>query len=252
MATDPLNGLFSDLLPQPNTWLDGLIRDQVRKSRRLPPPRVASGCVLADMGEFLVLAMEQLTRFVEIFVNGSHVGIYTRVKVREMEQEHGFSELDEFEYLDDIHHRLKSAYTPQVRVSSDSVDRYIEQLINQTAHGVHKSWSKRPHPPTRRIVSDFDPYERPHQSPMDRDHFQGETSYAQSSGSRNSELDEAESGAYPSPNHADEMQAYIEDWYSKLDKRGTGEYQCPHRENCRKGGVEAGYIRTFTRNSDFK
>lgn len=38
----------------------------------------------------------------------------------------------------------------------------------------------------------------------------------------------------------------------RLDIRGKGSYTCPHGLNCKKGGVQGGKPRVFTRNSEFK
>lgn len=107
-TSDPLSGLFSNLLGAPNTWLDGVVRARVGSVAARGPAPMASGVVLVDIGDFLLKVLEQMSRFVESFVSGDHINTYIRSMVNQMENEHGFSELDELEYLDKIHRSLKS------------------------------------------------------------------------------------------------------------------------------------------------
>jgi len=75
-------------------------------------PAPASGCLLTDIGDFLVRVIEQVALLVHELVGGNHVRTYTSVKVQEMDDEHGFSELREFGYLEETHRSLKSVFSP--------------------------------------------------------------------------------------------------------------------------------------------
>jgi hypothetical protein len=113
MSTDPLNGLFTDLLGLHNTWLDSIIRENVRKFASSRVPFQASGCLLTDIGDFLVRMMEQVARLVEELATGDHIYTYTNRKAQEMEDETSFSELHSLEHLENAHRSLKCVSSEQ-------------------------------------------------------------------------------------------------------------------------------------------
>jgi hypothetical protein len=87
--------------------LDGIIKKKLAEIIRLIPPWPDRGCLLADMGEYLVRSAWMLSRLAYSVVYGQYVDVYTRSKIAEMEREHDFSELDALDYLDEKHSSLK-------------------------------------------------------------------------------------------------------------------------------------------------
>ena len=67
-----------------------------------------SGCLLADMGDYLLRATHHLSQLADALVNGHHVDIYIKQRVEDTEQENDFSDLDILQYLDSKHNSLKS------------------------------------------------------------------------------------------------------------------------------------------------
>lgn len=59
------------------------------------------------MGDFLVQASAALARLAESVLHGPHIDIYMKKKMKEMGQEHDFSELNTLDYIHDKHSSLK-------------------------------------------------------------------------------------------------------------------------------------------------
>lgn len=66
-----------------------------------------SGCLLNDMGDFLVRASAALARLAEGVVHGPHIDVYIEKRIKEMEEQHDFSELGTLDYIDEKHSSLK-------------------------------------------------------------------------------------------------------------------------------------------------
>jgi hypothetical protein len=107
MSAEILTQLF--LGETQNTWLDEILRQQVAEVAASEPALTPSGCLLTDMGDFLVRATNILSRLANGVVHGQHIKIYTKEKVREMREDHDLSELSSLEYMDKKHTSLKFA-----------------------------------------------------------------------------------------------------------------------------------------------
>jgi hypothetical protein len=108
MATDPLLDLFLSGLANPNIWLENISRQEIADIRNSSIERQDSGCVLADMGDFLVRATLLLSQLPDSMTAEKHVSIYTSAKLEEMDRKDDFSELHGLDYLHKKHASLKS------------------------------------------------------------------------------------------------------------------------------------------------
>lgn len=107
MSIEILTQLF--LGETQNPWLDEILQQQVAEAAASEPALNPSGCLFTDMGEFLVRATNILSRVANGVVQGQHVKIYAEKKVREMREDHDFSDLNSLEYMDKKHTSLKFA-----------------------------------------------------------------------------------------------------------------------------------------------
>ena len=107
MSAEILTQLF--LGETQNTWLNEILRQQVAEVAASEPALTPSGCLLTDMGDFLVRATNILSRLANGVVHGQHIKIYAKEKVREMREDHDLSELSLLEYMDKKHTSLKFA-----------------------------------------------------------------------------------------------------------------------------------------------
>ncbi len=76
---------------------------------RVPLPEWQdSGCLLADMGDYLLRSTHHLSQLAAGVVNGPHVDTYITQRVEGIEQENDFSDLVTLEYLEQKHNSLRS------------------------------------------------------------------------------------------------------------------------------------------------
>jgi hypothetical protein len=90
-----------------NPRLDEILRQQVAEATASEPGLAPSGCLLTDMGNFLLRATNILSGLANGIVYGQHIHTYTKEKVREMKEDHDFSELNPLEYMEEKHASLK-------------------------------------------------------------------------------------------------------------------------------------------------
>jgi hypothetical protein len=100
MSAEILTQLF---LETQNPRLDEILREQFAKVTASEPGLTPSGCLLTDMGNFLLRATNILSGLANGIVTGQHIHTYTDEKVQEMAEDHGFSKLDPIEYMNDKH-----------------------------------------------------------------------------------------------------------------------------------------------------
>jgi hypothetical protein len=107
MSAETLTQLF--LGETQNPWLDEILRQQVAKVKASEPGLTPSGCLLTDMGDFLLRATNILSRLANDIVYGQHIHIYTKKKLREMKEDHDLSDLSPLEDMDEKHTSLQFA-----------------------------------------------------------------------------------------------------------------------------------------------
>jgi hypothetical protein len=105
MSAEILTQLF--LGETQNPRLDEILWQKIAEAIASQPDLTPSGCLLTDMGNFLLRATSILSGLAKGMVSGQHIRTYTKEKVREMREDHDFSELDSLEYMDEKHKFLK-------------------------------------------------------------------------------------------------------------------------------------------------
>jgi hypothetical protein len=88
-------------------WLDEIVSAKIAEIAMDAPTSPDSGCLLDDMGDFLVRASAALARLADGLVHGPHIDLYVKKKMKEMEQKDDFSELSTLDYIDEKHSSLK-------------------------------------------------------------------------------------------------------------------------------------------------
>jgi hypothetical protein len=88
-------------------WLDDIVSAKIAEIAASAPVSPDSGCLLNDIGNFLVQASASLARLAEGVVHGPHIDVYVEKRIKEMDQEHDFSELGALDHIDDKHSSLK-------------------------------------------------------------------------------------------------------------------------------------------------
>jgi len=89
-------------------WVKNIVEEKLATIRIPLPEWQDSGCLLADMGQFLLRSTHHLSQLANSVANGHHVDIYIKQKVEDIEQESDFSDLETLDYLDQKHNSLKS------------------------------------------------------------------------------------------------------------------------------------------------
>jgi hypothetical protein len=92
------------------TWLDEILQEKVAEAASSVPASASTGCLLTDIGDFLVRHTNILSHIANSVVYGQHINIYTKEKIREMGRDHDFSELSSLDYMNKKHTTLKSAH----------------------------------------------------------------------------------------------------------------------------------------------
>ena|ERR1700733_1797924 len=90
-----------------NPRLDEILWQKIAEAIASQPGLTPSGCLLTDMGNFLLRATSILSGLAKGMVSGQHIRTYTKEKVQEMREDHDFSELEALEYMDEKHKFLK-------------------------------------------------------------------------------------------------------------------------------------------------
>lgn len=88
-------------------WLDEIVTAKISEIASNAPISPDSGCLLDDMGDFLVRASAALARLADGVVHGPHIDVYIEKQIKEMEQRDDFSELGPLDYMDEKHSSLK-------------------------------------------------------------------------------------------------------------------------------------------------
>lgn len=211
-------------------WLDEIVSAKIAEIATNASVSPDSGCLLSDMGDFLVRASASLARLAEGVVHGPHIDVYVEKRIKEMEQEHDFSELGALDYIDEKHSSLKAISTSLANAAALTARTWAQntQMPKPGSHLNKRS---------------------PHESMSDT-HMSSSTSVGQASN-----LDPAEDdhSAGDSPGSANLKQYVVDDLLTTLATRGKGTYVCPYGYDCKKGGVKLdGGLVTFERNSSFR
>jgi hypothetical protein len=90
-----------------NPRLDEILRQYVAEATASEPGLTPSGCLLTDMGNFLLRATNILSGLANGIVYGQHIRTYTREKAREMSEDHDSLELNLLVYMDEKYTSLK-------------------------------------------------------------------------------------------------------------------------------------------------
>lgn len=112
MSVDNLTDLFSSAtklvhVEKGDLCLDEIIRKKLAEVASSIPEWRGSGCLLADIGDFLVRASIIFSGLADAVVHGQHIDTHTELKIQEMEEDHDFSELSYLDYLNAKHLALK-------------------------------------------------------------------------------------------------------------------------------------------------
>lgn len=73
----------------------------------LPQPEVNTGCILADIGNYLIRSMTMLSQLSIILANGHHVRQYADKGLDFVYRANGFSDLDIIHYMNSKHQALR-------------------------------------------------------------------------------------------------------------------------------------------------
>jgi hypothetical protein len=87
--------------------IDEVIRRQFDEAIAFIPERPSSGCLLTDIGDFLIHTSTLTSRLADGLVHGQHVEVSGKRAIQEMENEHDFSNLDLLEYMNKKHSLLR-------------------------------------------------------------------------------------------------------------------------------------------------
>ena len=91
-----------------NSRLRGLFQSHLTSSGAdLAPRNLDDVCLMADLGEFIIHALEILGRFATDSIYGEDVILYTQHRLQQLEEQGDFSDLGVADYLDDKHAALK-------------------------------------------------------------------------------------------------------------------------------------------------
>jgi hypothetical protein len=90
-----------------NQWLDEIARQKTAEFAAKAQVSPDSGCLLNDMGDFLVQTSAALAQLADGVVNGHHIDIYIEKRVNEMDQQHELSDMSTLDSLDEKHSLLK-------------------------------------------------------------------------------------------------------------------------------------------------
>jgi hypothetical protein len=89
------------------SWLDEILQQELALLSASMPEWHSSSCLLHDLGNCMTRTTVLLSRLADKVVNGQELLLYARGRVREMEDETGFSELDPLVYMAEKHSSLK-------------------------------------------------------------------------------------------------------------------------------------------------
>jgi hypothetical protein len=84
-----------------------IIRKQWDEVKESIPVEDSSGCLLTDIGNFLIHTSTLMSRLAEGLVHGQHVHANTKKAIQEMDSEHDLSKLDPLDYLNEKHALLR-------------------------------------------------------------------------------------------------------------------------------------------------
>ncbi|KAH8590663.1 hypothetical protein B0O99DRAFT_691441 [Bisporella sp. PMI_857] len=204
--------------------------------------QISNECLLADIGDFLATVLDVLSELAQVAVHGNYIREYSNNRRSSLEQE---PDLHTADYLDDKHEGL----------------RQVTSKLRNTSTYVKNIWENTPPVPV--------PVPRFHSGAATPQEYTADPSKSYMA-SRHSTVSEGcgrESGTveYQQPESSEHNYGQNEDspgmdeespevpFIEQLRARGKGVYKCPHKENCRKGGVlPDGTIRIFSRNSEFR
>lgn len=91
-------------------WLTTLVRKELEELVMLSDEWTSSGCLLADIGEFLRQATGLLSQLAAVLANGGHVQTYAKVRLKEMSKQTDFSDLRHVDYMNAQHNRIRSGH----------------------------------------------------------------------------------------------------------------------------------------------
>ncbi|KAK9772949.1 putative C2H2-type domain-containing protein [Seiridium cardinale] len=208
------------------------------------------GCLLADMGDFLVTVMAITSEIAQHLVKGNHIIKYTSDRKSLLEPD-----LSTADYLDDKHDALKK----------------INASIRKTKDTIAEVWAGSPSPPPprrsfRSTPTNHSPYQTRssvlptrnlESDPLAAGPSQDPTASTYSPlASEDTMSPEGDSSRYEdSVGSGDD--SYANQAHSasieEVSARGRGTYKCPHGKSCKKGGLRKdGRIRIFALNSEYK
>ena len=91
-------------------WLDEIVREVLAQTASESPEWRHNGCLLSDIGDFLIHGVRASACIADLAVNGPHIDIYTKDKIQKMSDLDDFSELHPLDYLAKKHSLLKSVW----------------------------------------------------------------------------------------------------------------------------------------------
>ncbi|KFY16396.1 hypothetical protein V492_01381 [Pseudogymnoascus sp. VKM F-4246] len=203
---------------------------------RIPVPEWQdSGCLLADMGDYLLRSTHHLSQLADGVVNAHHVYIYIKQRVDNIEQENDFSDLETLDYLDEKHNSLKliASHLETVAATIDNLWKDSRAPPSQEREEP-SGFATDPIAIQRGVSQRMSPNEGP------------STGYA-------SNVPDQHDDSPESPVSDQDAQDSVIRLLEDLSKRGKGQYHCPYGDGCRKGGLDQNETQVvFERNSTFK
>lgn len=126
-----------------DTWLQSLVKRELEQIVASQPPLPDSGCLLEDLGIFLVQASAVLSRLSRGVVDGEHINTYAKNTIEIMTIQDGFSNLQPIDYMHDKHNTLKYITTTQRIAPRLNVGRAIASCLHNAAGDVDIKWKLR-------------------------------------------------------------------------------------------------------------
>ncbi|KUJ22690.1 uncharacterized protein LY89DRAFT_728809 [Mollisia scopiformis] len=235
-----LNLLDSVRLPEENScWVDSWWQAEVAEIITALSSSEIKNDLLYEfqmdvLGRKLVFVLQVLSRFANKLINGPYIDEHTDQVLSQLVEEDDGSLLD---YIETRSTALRSIAQHLASASADCT-RVWEETQNTDAPSILPDliWPLRNqnHPPAPSSVDLHNS-----ESVMNSANF--------------GDANAMESDIIDSPS---------QDWHGNdaaevpslgdLKSRGKGKYSCPQGINCKKGGVEGGKVKVFTRNSEFR
>ncbi|KAI0523912.1 hypothetical protein F5B22DRAFT_592484 [Xylaria bambusicola] len=245
-----MDGLLPQILPMTlHPDVDAVIRKYLHKAHTHLPATPSTGCMPSSIGLFLSQSLCLLDFLADGLVSGPHMKVNATDAIQQLEKDNDLSEL---EALDDL-------------VETHVILRKICTRIHDAAKEVRLLWNELPLSPP--VESPSTAYQAPSAPDVTiNDNLSPALAQADTPDKLHLEVASDWASIGPSAGQADtampiislqsqpdDLIENVDQWLDSLKPRGTGNYTCPFRLNCERGGVgDDGNLIVFARNSEIR